>query len=296
MELRQLETFRTAAKNLSFTRTAAQLNYAQSSVSAQIQSLEEELGVTLFDRLGRRIRLTDKGQELLAYAERILDLADEAQSMVTNKDEPSGSVVISAPETLCVYRLPAVLQEMRERYPQVQLTLQPSLAQAWRSHLNSGEADAAIVLNAPVQLSGYRVEVLRPEPIVIIAPPNHPLVDKSPVVAADLQEELVMLTEPNCSYRNELERTLRTDGIQPTAVLDFTSVEAIKHLVMGGMGLAQLPLVAVATEVEQGRLAVIDWQADEAEMFVQLVIHRDKWLSPAMRAFIEVAEALLKAP
>lgn len=294
MELRQLETFRTAAKTLSFTRTAAQLNYAQSSVSAQMQALEEELGVTLFDRLGRRIHLTDKGQELLAYAERILDLADEARSMVASKDEPSGSVVISAPETLCVYRLPAVLQALRERYPQVRLTLQPSLAQAWRAHLNSGEADAAITLNAPLQLSGYRVEVLRAEPIVIIAPPTHPLVGKSPITSADLEPELLMLTEQNCSYRNELERTLRADGVRPTAVLDFTSVEAIKQLVMGGMGVAQLPLVAVATEVEQGRLALLDWQADEAEMFVQLVVHRDKWLSPALRAFVEVVKEIMQ--
>src|SRR5436190_8129479 len=126
MDLRQLATFRMVATTLSFTQTAATLGYVQSSVTAQIQALETDLGVPLFDRLGKRVTLTDAGQRLLHYAEKMLDLAEEARSIVPGDTEPTGSLTISAPESLCAYRLPVVLNEFRKRYPQVRLMFLPS--------------------------------------------------------------------------------------------------------------------------------------------------------------------------
>src|SRR5262245_56930484 len=110
MELRQLHTFRTVSRTLNFSRAAAVLNYAQSTVSVQIQTLEEELGVPLFDRLGKQVILTAAGQDLLAYADKILNLADEAQAVLSTQEKLTGNLVINAPETLSAYRLPAVLR------------------------------------------------------------------------------------------------------------------------------------------------------------------------------------------
>src|SRR5690606_16915793 len=105
MELRQLRTFQRVATTLSFTRAAEELGYAQSSVTAQVRSLEDELSVRLFDRLGRQVSLTDAGQRLLEYATRLLNLAEEARLAVTESGEPSGQLVVAAPETLSSYRL-----------------------------------------------------------------------------------------------------------------------------------------------------------------------------------------------
>src|SRR5688500_4041002 len=105
MDLRQLNTFCTVAHALSFSRAATSLNYVQSSVTAQIQTLEDDLGVQLFDRMGKRVALTDAGKRLLLYAEKILRLAEEARSAVKTDEEPGGTVVVSAPESLCTYRL-----------------------------------------------------------------------------------------------------------------------------------------------------------------------------------------------
>src|SRR5436305_10504034 len=123
MELRQLKTFQTVAATLSFTRSAELLDYAQSSVTAQIRSLEDELGVQLFDRLGRHIALTEAGIRLLDYAEKMLSLADEAALAVTDSAEPAGQLVIAAPETLSGYRLPPLLKQFRAKFPRVQLIL-----------------------------------------------------------------------------------------------------------------------------------------------------------------------------
>src|SRR5262245_21837871 len=125
MDLRQFTTFRTLARTLSFTRTAAELNYVQSNVSAQIRALESELGVRLFDRLGRRVVLTDAGCRLLDYADRVLALVQEAHTIVATTDEVAGTVIMSAPESLCAYRLPPLLHEVRTRFPRLQVTFRP---------------------------------------------------------------------------------------------------------------------------------------------------------------------------
>ena len=152
MELRQLQTFREVAKTLSFTRTAATLNYAQSSVSAQIQTLEEEFGVALFDRLGRRIILTAAGQRLLHYADKICALVDEALVAVPGDQEPAGILTIGAPETLCAYRLLQVVEAFRRCYPKVDIIFRPSpTAEDWDTLLGEGMADAALILNEPYQ-------------------------------------------------------------------------------------------------------------------------------------------------
>src|SRR5437667_9141173 len=119
MELRQLTTFRMVATTLSFSRAAQILNYVQSSVTTQIQVLEEELGVRLFDRLGKRVALTDAGKRFLPYAEKILSLSEEARQAVADEEVPTGSLTISASETLCTYRLPALLRQFHDRFPQV---------------------------------------------------------------------------------------------------------------------------------------------------------------------------------
>jgi DNA-binding transcriptional LysR family regulator len=130
MELRELAAFREVARQSSFSRAAARLGYVQSTVSAQIQALEQDLGVRLIDRLGRSIALTAAGEALLPRAERLLELASEARSAATEAvragNTLTGTIAISAPETLLTYRLPALLTEFRSRHPAVVIDLRPT--------------------------------------------------------------------------------------------------------------------------------------------------------------------------
>src|SRR5215472_2311176 len=121
MELRQLSMFKMLATTLSFTRTASALGYVQSNITTQIQALEEELGTPLVDRLGKQIALTDAGQRFLPYAEQILTLVEEGRMIVAGTGEPMGTLTMSAPESLCTYRLPQLLSAFQSRYPQVRL-------------------------------------------------------------------------------------------------------------------------------------------------------------------------------
>ncbi|CAN5415350.1 LysR family transcriptional regulator [soil metagenome] len=294
MELRQLATFREVARTLSFTRAADALNYAQSSVSAQIQELEEELDTLLFERLGRRIALTDAGARLLQYADKILALADEARVVVANREEPVGALTITAPESLCTYRLPAVLSRFRRQFPRIEMIFRPMGARDdWERQLAEGIADAALVLLEPFQPPSLMLEVLRPEPIFVVTTPDHPLANCDQIKLSDLRAETLLLTEAGCAYRALFERRLQNAGVRPGAVLEFHSVEAIKACTMSGMGIAVLPGVAVHAELAAGRLVVLPCTESTLAMSTCLAWHKDKWLSPALRAFIQLTREVL---
>lgn len=296
MELRQLQTFREVAKTLSFTRTATTLNYAQSSVSAQIQTLEEELGVALFDRLGRRIILTAAGQRLLHYADKLLALADEALIAVPGEQEPAGSLTIGAPETLCAYRLPQVVEAFRRCYPKVAIIFRPSpTAENWDELLGDGMADAALILNEPYQAPQLIVQPLYQEPILVVAHPHHCLTKERLISPAAFRGETLLLTEANCPYRLAFERVLRTANITPANVLEFHSVEAIKQCALTGMGIAVLPWVVVQQEVADERLVALNVAGLTFNMVTQLAWHRDKWISPALAAFLAMTRTMLMA-
>jgi DNA-binding transcriptional LysR family regulator len=295
MDLRQLVTFRMVATTLSFTRAAAALNYVQSNVTAQIHALEEELGIQLFDRLGKRVALTDAGQVLLDYAERILNLADEARVAVSQSTIPTGSLTVTAPETLCTYRLPVLLREFRVRYPQVQMVFKPCRVADLRRSVSDGVVDVAFLLQEPMQSTSLIVEPLIQEPLVVIAPPDHPLAARSSVSPIDLEDEPILFTELGCSYRNLFEQQLITDGVYPKANLEFNSVEAIKQCVINGMGIAVLPAVVAANDIAQGRLVALRWSEPDFQVVTQMCWHKDKWMSPALSAFLTLAREMLCA-
>ena len=295
LDLRELKTFRTVATEKSFTRAANTLNYAQSSVTAQVQNLEGELGVPLFDRLGRQIELTVAGRQLLVYAEKLLDLADEARRSVGNDGQPTGMLTVLAPETLLAYRLPELFKRFQSEYPAVQLSL---------SAVESCEVGGNIEPNIDVAFSldvAWRephlvVQTLRSEPIVLVVAAGHPLAGKKRVKAEAIGAEQVLVNERVCSYRGLFERTLRAEGVTVTRSLEFLSVEAIKQCALASMGIAVLPEVVVHRELQQGSLVAVDWPRKPLAVFTQVYRHRDKWMSPVMTAFWDLAVATCAVP
>jgi DNA-binding transcriptional LysR family regulator len=293
VDLRQLATFREVAETRSFTAAAERLGYAQSSVTVQIQTLEQELGVPLFDRLGRRIALTDAGARLMRYAERLLDLADEARRALADGSEPTGTIMITARETVCAYRLPVLLHAFRQRYPSVIMRLRPLPSAELRRAVADGEVDVAFVLDEPFQASGLYVEPLLTETLCVVAPPRHHLTRLSVVRPSDLVGETLLLHAAGCAYRGLFVRGLEAAGLRDLDTLEFRTVEAIKQCVMADMGIAVLPVVAAEAEIAQGRLVALPWSVPGFQLVTHLVWHRDRWLSPAVRAFLDLAREVI---
>ena len=298
--MRQLKTFLVVADALSFTQAARELGYVQSAVTAHVKGLEEELGVRLFDRLGRKIALTDAGRRLRPYARTIAEMVEEAGEAATGRDGgPVGSVVVSAPETLCAYRLPPVLKEFRARYPRVRLTFRPTstgaLDAGLERQLTSGEVDLAFVVDEPAEAGEMVAEPLAEEVLVLVAPPGNPLTQRGRVGPADLAGEHLLLTDKGCAYRALFERGLSRAGKRPLAYTEFASGEAIKQCVMAGMGIAVLSRVSVARELEEGKLVELGWEDPGFRLVTQVVRHKGKWLSPALEALLEVTRAVFAA-
>ncbi|UOF92469.1 LysR substrate-binding domain-containing protein [Fodinisporobacter ferrooxydans] len=294
MELKQLQTFQVVARELSFTRAAEILNYAQSSITAQIQALEEEFHTPLFERLGKRIILTEAGERLVYYADQLLQLANEALQIVPGSLEPAGVLQIGAPESLFTYRLPPILREFRRRYPKVQLRFYPGICPDLRRAVAKGELDVTLLLEKPVHMESLNVELLRIENTFVLAAPDHPLACSKHVLPTDLSGQSILVTEVGCSYRELFEQSLTKENVQPDTKLEFASVEAIKQCIMTGIGIAALPEITVQTEIQQGKLVPLHWSGNDLSVVTQIAWHKDKWLSPAMRAFIDLVREMLR--
>lgn len=299
MELRHLRSFKQVAGESSFTRAAKELGYVQSAVTAHVKALEADLGIKLFDRLGRSIMLTEPGRELLAYATKILDLADSATAAVANDGKLSGTLNINASESLCVYRLPPVLEEFGRRFPGVRVVFEPSrngtLDSTLRRRLSVGAVDLAFVIERehtdPV--GDILSETLIQEPLVLVANPQHPLSEAGEVRPVDLGGESVLMAEKGCGFRAVFEEQMSRARVRPRSEIEFTSAEAIKRCVEAGMGVAVLAAVSVAEEIGSGRLAALNWSEPGFVVSTQMLRHRDKWLSPALKAFMDTANEVL---
>jgi DNA-binding transcriptional LysR family regulator len=290
MELRDLRTFRMVAQTLNFTQAAQQLDYAQSSITAQIQHLEAELGQPLFDRLGRKVILTEAGQQLLRYADKILELEAEARTLLTGQQEGRGTLTIGAPESICNYFLPPILAAFRQSMPQVRLILKQLFYTDLSRHLREGWLDLAFFIEDPLTSSQLHFEMLQTQPVHMIAAADHPLAGREQVTPHDLEGQTLILTERGCGYRNKFERVLATVGYRPTMALEFGSVETIKQCVMAGLGLGILPQMTLQASLQAGGLVCLPW-SDPFEIYIQIGWHKDKWLSPILEQFIAQSRA-----
>lgn len=290
MEIRQMHTFKVVAEQRSFTRAAELLGYAQSTITAQIQALEQEIGVPLFNRLGKRISLTEAGQRFLPHATEMLKLHDSALQSLQENEEVSGSLQIGAPESLAAYRLPEVLQHFRSLYPHVNITLKPGLCWEMRDALREGSLDIAITLDLVTESTDLTHKVLIEEPLVLTAPVGHRLSQHSSILPQDLQGETFLHTEPGCSYRMLFESSLQQYGVHTSSGLEFWNIEAIKHCVRCGLGIAYLPKVTIQQELDEGKLVALAWHEPLEPIATQYIYHKSKWRSPALSRFIEILE------
>lgn len=287
MEIRQLKTFVTAARLGSFVEASKVLDYAPSTITAQIQLLEEELNTKLFDRLGKQVVLTSQGQTLQTYAQQILKLSDEAIS-ATCGTSVGGMITIGIAESLAVIRLSEVFSSYRRLYPNVELDVKFGPCSEFKTYLRKNTIDVAIVLERSIIDQDLLVEVAYPEPMSILCAPSHPLVKKESVGPSNLANETLLVTESGCGYRTILEGMLANVGVQFRSVMAVSSVQAEKQFTASGLGICLLTKIAVEQDVAEKRLVALPWDGPDFKIVAQIVRHKNKWLSPALQVFLDL--------
>ncbi len=290
VDTRYLQTFREVAKWQSFTRAADELGYAQSSVTTQIQNIEAEFGVTLFERWGRKIRLTHAGEALLRYSEEILKLMEEARESLSEEAQLTGTLTIGTVESLAAFYLPPYLQLLRKENARIKLLLQPGVCEDLQKGVREGTYDFAVVLNRLQAFPDLHCINLGEEELVVIAPADHPLAGEKCLTAERFGGENWIFTEAGCVYRALMEAVLQEAGVFGSTPLEFGSLEAIKQCVAHGLGIALLPRIAVQAEVDNGQVAVLDFSHPGIRVYRQLIYHKKKWLSQGLRRFIQLLQ------
>lgn len=288
MEFRQLRTFITVARLLNFTKAASELGYAQSSITNQIQALEEEFGTMLFERLGKQIKLTKDGEYLFNYASQILRLSDEAKDIISSSLVPKGSIIIGTAESLCIHRLPEVFNTYRTRFPKVEMNIRFDAGGEYRTLLRKNSIDIVFFLDVPCIEPDLVSHVLFEEPMAVIAAPGHPLAKKHQILPYDINGESLILTAEGCTYRKVFESILAQAGAKPSAVMGVSSNEVIKKFVCDGWGIGFLPRIVIQQELKANQLIELPWSGPPFGIKAQLIYHKNKWLSPSLKAFIEV--------
>ncbi|MFD2085153.1 LysR family transcriptional regulator [Brevibacillus brevis] len=288
LDTRYLQTFREVAKCQSFTRAAEILGYAQSSVTTQIQNLESEFGVSLFERWGKKIRLTHAGEVLLGYSEQLQAVLDEAKANLSEQAHLAGTLSIGTVESLAAFYLPPYLQKFRLEQPRMRIMLAPGICQDLRQGVKEGKYDFAFVLDWLQDQSELTNVVLGEEKLVVVAAPTHPLVKKEKVETHEFTGETWIFTEKGCSYRGMMESVLREAGATVESSFEFGSLEAIKQCVAYDLGIALLPKIVVQEEVKNGTLVILSFSHPDIRVFRQLVYHKKKWMPQALLRFLEL--------
>ena len=295
MELRQLKTFQMVAKLMSFNQAAETLNYAQSTVSSQIRLLEEELGVPLFNRLGKRVCLTEAGQMLMRYSQKMLDFEKEALARVSGREEPQGSISIRIPQSISTYILPSVLSKFQASFPKIGFDISTCAYDTLVYELRAGITDVAFLLTESIPFSELEAEVLRIEPLVIISSPDHPSAKQAAMNLRDLTGQSILLPKHDCMYKMVFQQTLNKEKVDPVVFLELNSIEAIKQCVLKGVGVAMIPMMAIKQEIAEKKLVILPWPQEKLETPILMIWHKTKWLSPALQSFMNTVRAEFKS-
>lgn len=287
MEIRNLITFVHVAELNSFTKAAKVLGYSQSTVSFQIKQLEEELECMLFERINHTISLTEKGQEVLAYAQQINHLTDEFKQNLSNSRELSGHIHIVTPDSICEMMLSQNYIDFYQHYPKITLKFSTADTDDMFRILNHNEADVIFTLDSHVYHQDYIIAKEERISTHFVTSAQSPLTKKKKLSIKDIVDYPFILTEKKMGYRRVFDENLAKMSLNIQPVLEIGRTDLITAALENGVGISFLPDFVTQKKVAEGKLAYLDIFDFEIDIWKQLIYHRNKWLSKPFQAFIE---------
>ena len=286
MTIVQLETFLKITETKNFSTAANMLGYAQSTVTTQIKQLEEELGCLLFERLGKTIVLTEEGERLSVYAQKMLQIEREILLEVPKLEEPTGVLRLGVSESLCYNRLPGLLMQYKEKFPKIKIQLIFINHNTFPLLLKSGALDLVYTINPKIESHELFTLHKKQETLGFYASPQYPIADS--IAENDLKDVPLLLTGQDCNFRLMLVDSLTKLSITPNIALETSSKEILKQFAANQLGVAFIPDMVVEKELINHTLKKIKWVGTEFPVFSQILVHKDKHVNPAMKGLIEM--------
>lgn len=284
MELKNLRTFQAVVDQGSYEKAARFLGYTQSTVSVQIQQLEAELGVPLFQRVGRRMVLTQVGEKALAQARDLLLAADRLSALGQEGRELTGTLRVDMAETLLCYQMQPVIRAFREQAPEVRLIIRNCNCMQIPENVRVGSCDLGVGYDMDWDREFLEVESLGEYEIVLLAAPG--FVHSDFTTPGQHKPVSLVTDEPDSIFRRQLNAYLQQRNITLDATLELWSIETIKRCVMSDLGFTFLPRFAAREELAAGNLVELKAPISGIRDPALVARHKKRWVTPAMELFL----------
>lgn len=292
MDLKYLQTFKTILRTGSFQGASRELNYAPSTVTFHIQQLEEELQLQLFEKVGRKMVLTQAGESVLPHVDAILHAMDSLYNCEKEMNELKGTLVVSMPETLLIYKMQPVLKRFKEAAPQVKLSILIQDCDSVRAGVLDGSVDIGIHYDVGGEDSSIVSTVLsRFKALLIASPEEDPEVLDFTTPGQKKTIDLISYY-PDSVFQEAIDHYLKERDIVLNCSMQLWSAEAIKKNVMSRMGVAYLPEFALTEELAQGTLIPVATELDE-EIIALYAYHKNKYVTKQMQLFLSLIEEVI---
>ena len=285
MEIKHLRTFQAVVDQGSYQRAADALGYTQSTITVQIRQLEEELGIPLFERAGRRMRLTEAGVQALSQVRELLAAADRLSDLGHSDSRPAGTLRVDMAETLLCYQMQPVIRAFREQAPQVRLILRSRNCMLIPENVRKGACDLGVGYDMDWNRDALEVEPMGAYDLVLLASPDFAYPDfQTP--GQDKPASFVT-DEPDSLFRRQMEAYLREREITLDVTLELWSIETIKRCVMSNLGFTFLPRFVAREELADGRLVELPIPISGPRQAL-CARRKHRWVSPAMDLFLRL--------
>jgi DNA-binding transcriptional LysR family regulator len=288
MDIRHFKTFKSIIEEGNFSNAAMKLGYTQSTVTSQIQQLEQELSIKLFEKIGRNMVLTSLGKELIPYANELLDAVKKIESIGKYGDKITGELKIAVPESLMSYKLQKVLGLFKEKAPNVKLSIITLNCFAIRNILLMGEVDIGLMYDVGTQNDNLTTIQLADFNLALVC---SPLFHQDKLDLCKPNQEIntsLIINEIESIYRKILENYFHNNNIKLNNTIELWSIEAIKKCVASNLGISFLPRFTVEEELENGKLKELKVGCSDSKITAICAYHKNKWISPAMSLFMEL--------
>ena len=290
MNTKSLVTFKTILEVGSFQKAADKLGYTQSTVTFQIKQLEEELALKLFEKIGRRMELTQAGKDIMPYIDMILQGAEQISNYGKSLSEISGSLKLAIPDSILIYNMQPFMQAFTHEAPNVQLIVNSIQSGEINQSIADGTADIGINCEKDSYPDSVIHKKLGKYKAVLVTSPfaNNNLLDF--ITPHQRKPISLICNEPDGYYQLDMDKYLSEKDIFLNPPMKVQSIEAVKRCVMNNLGIAVVPTYSIGEELKNGSLMPIKTELDEKTYDSFYIYHKNKWVSPQM----ELALDLLK--
>ena len=291
MELRNLITFVNVAELGSFTKAAELLSYSQSTISFQIKQLEEELGCLLFERINHTITLTERGRELVSYANQVRALTDDFKERLKKEEDCNGHIHIVTPDSVCEEMINSRYIDFHNKYPNISIKFTTADTSVMFDMLDHNEADAIITLDSHSYRKDCIIAKEQALSMHFVTSAGSKYANMSGISINDIIGEPFILTEYGQGYRRVLDKELAKKSLEITPVLEIGRTDIITSVLAESNMISYLPDFVTKPFIESGKLCYLDVCDVNIDIWKQLIYHKNKWMSKSLRTVIDYIKA-----